>query len=409
MDSKFFDIPFYTVSADSDFCCRDGEVEGFYTNSSNVAEDLSGDLKRLTPKVDFALVRTTLAGWHIHPDVYPSRQMVATNPSTEYWTGVLPQLLNVFQAEAAVQNLFVAPFYAMAVWKTVKNTYIAASEPVMLIPNSEIPTVTTDSALSERELDLKLAAAVCSLRIRFHLNEALRDFTDRIVSLEILVTHPTPNYSSFISYVPMKRVTTHSFSRCLDTETGEIADRRICTETLQFAWKAGNTTSTGIWNVGAAGYENKKFYPLLSIPLSEVDRLEDYTDINNLKSMFVKPEEEGGIPFESTDVLKQGNLKSQRLIIEGDGKEIDITTRPLKLSGAGRLERIRRVYLRGDYRPELLTMKILASRDMMKWWCVAKSRGNTVAAMPEASFRFFKVNVRGTLEEGRNLQGVSIF
>lgn len=91
----------------------------------------------------------------------------------------------------------------------------------------------------------------------------------------------------------------------------------------------------------------------------------------------------------------------------GTGEEMRLVTRPIKLSGAGELKKVRRIALRGNYDPSKLTVIIHASRDMMQWWPVAKRKGGTVLFLPHSSFRFYKIEISGQLAETQNLQGLS--
>ena len=68
MDCKIFDIPFRPRTPESDFSCRDGEIEspyGFSPEEENSDSVLSEGLK----SIEFALVRTILPGWHVNPDI----------------------------------------------------------------------------------------------------------------------------------------------------------------------------------------------------------------------------------------------------------------------------------------------------------------------------------------------------
>ena len=413
MSSKFFDIPFRSKSSDSDFICKDGEIESvsgawLKTGNDQVNDDLNpGTPPR--PDISFALVRDTLKGWHINPDNYPSKTLAASDPSMEYWTNLGAQLLNLFQSEASSQNLFVAPFYVAAAWRTNIDTCLSPTVPVLMIPNSEVPLVTTDTDINKTELELRIAGAVCSLYMKMIAPEALRDWVGKITSLDIFVSEPLQSYNSFLSFIPQHRLNSDSLCRCLDMDTGLISARRICTETLPLAWKGVPYNSRAPYN--SIKREGLRYYRLANIPLSEVDLMEKWSPLSG--SFFWDSDSYNGNSVSGwtyDEIANSAKIpeKSQLAVIEGKGDIIDITTRPLKLSGAALLKHFSFVRLRGNYDPAVLTISVYASRDMLDWWCVAKKKGGSVAGLPLTSFRFFKVRIQGLLNEGENLQGITI-
>lgn len=395
MSSKFFDIPFRKISSDSDFICKDGEI--FLADNVIIKEGqdtafpyLEGlDTHPPVPEVDFALVRTTLPGWHIHPDNYPVKTLPASDPSMEYWTKLGAQLLSQFRSEADMQNKFVSPFYAMAVWKTVTGHYLSPSLRQLMTPNSAVPLVATDGEITAKELEFKIAGAVCDLYIKMRAPEILRDWVGKIASLELLVSNNLHSYDSFQAFLPSKHVTTDSYCESLDLSTGVIAKRRICTDTLSLAWKA-NTREL------RDEIQGIKYYCIASIPLGEVDLYEDWKSIGD-KGF--------GIRDYGFGINDEG--LSMTCAVWGTGEEMRLVTRPIKLSGAGELKKVRWIALRGNYDPSKLTVTIHASRDMMQWWPVAKRKGGTVLFLPHSSFRFYKIEISGHLAETQNLQGLS--
>lgn len=409
MGSNFFDIPFLTRSSASDFACKDGELSNAEGNFFIGSPEASIPVADVT----FAIQRDILKGWHSHPDLYPTKSLVASEASMESYTNLASQLLTAYVAETRQQNLFVAPFLVTAAWKTTSGTYIGASSPSLMIPNSDVPLVATDSDISSEEPAFKIAGAVCSLRLKMKAGEALRDWVGKITALEIFTSGPLQSYDSFLSFLPQRRVTTDAWCRCLDPETGLITDRRICTETLPLAWKA--TVKGKLASVTAqTGFlpdsdviKGLKFYSFASISLSEVDLIEDWTGsdsgIGDWHRGIMKEMTFDSIINSSSDLSK-----SYPTFIEGTGEEIDVETRPMKLSGAGILKRAIYFRLRGTYDPEALTMSVYASRDMLKWWCVGKRKGGTVVSVARVPFRFFKVRIEGKLEKGFRLEGLSI-
>lgn len=427
MGSNFFDIPFRTRSTDSDFICKDGEIfrlsgaslKGGGENVDNI-DDSSGSPQAQppVPDISFALVRDTLKGWHIHPDVYPSKSVAASEPSMDYWTRMGAQLLALFQSEATCQDLFVAPFLAVAAWKTPSGSLLSPSAPVLMVPNSTVPLVAAQGDISQPELDFKIAGAVCSLYLKMKAPEVLREWVGKISSLEILVSTPLHSYNTFKSFIPQHRVTTDARCICLDLETGMISSRRICTDTLPLAWKAIVEGPLSVGNAETSPDPENflpdfnllsgiKFTSFASIPLASVDLLENWTGT----SSGIGQGRAGILPEISyKDLVGSSVVKSasSKALIEGTGAEIDLETRPLKLSGAGELKRAVRMHLRGDFSPVSLTISVFASRDMLRWWCVSKRKGVTAVSLPRSSFRFFKIRIQGYLAPGATLQGLTI-
>lgn len=398
MSSKIFDIPFRTKSNNSDFICKDGEILEYDNATLNDGLNTDVSLENLpVPETDFALVRTVLPGWHINPDVFPSKTLIASNPSMEYWTKLGAQLLSQFQSEASLQKLFVAPFYVLAVWKTMDGHYVSPSSPLMLVPNSNVPLVATNSDIDSKELDFKIAGAVCSLYFRIKAPETLRDWVGKISSLELLVSGPLQTYDTFHAFLPYKHVTTDSYCESLDLKSGEIAKRRICTETLNLAWKAntssaGSSTGTGI-----------KYQSFASIPFGDIDLYDSWKPV----PLSFTLEENQKISYEEIEKGSSVASVSLPVQIEGKGETVRIITRPIKLSGGGKLKIVDKVHLRGDYDPALLTILIHGSRDMLTWWCISKRKGVSVVSLPRSRFRFFKIEVVGYLAKSHKLQGLT--
>lgn len=408
-------ITFRNKTDDSDFSCRDGELQeasnvivkaGSYPiDLEGAADDIYADVP--APEIDFALVRSILPEWHALPDNYPEKTLTTDQPSMDYWTKAGSEVLTLFKSEAEFRNLFVAPFFASAAWKTMAGNYLAPVAPTLLIPNSNVPLVTTDGEISSLQLSLKVAAAVCSLYCKMKASEILRDWVGKIKSLEILVSEPLQNYDSFHAFLPIVRATTDNYCVSLDPATGIESRQQICTQTLPLAWKAivkgselENTDTNEI-------YSSLKFHPFASIPLREADLAGSWHPAG-LETGKIIRSYGTGITFTDLSISSSKEIKSQTVIIEGKGEDISVITRPLKLTGADVFKKAIRVYLRGDYDPSALTIRLHASHDMMRWWCIAERKGGTMVFLPRSSFRFYKLEITGRLDKGNNLQGFSI-
>lgn len=97
-----------------------------------------------------------------------------------------------------------------------------------------------------------------------------------------------------------------------------------------------------------------------------------------------------------------------KVSVVGTGEDGTLTTRPLKLSGAGELKRVRKVFLRGYFDPMEITMTLLGSRDMRNWYILAVREHGSVLSLLGSPCRFYKVKIIGTLSPSSSLQGLSI-
>ena len=287
---NIIDIPFRSRSLLSDFSCKDGEIcfaEGLsvITSSSESASD--GTTSAVPPEfelnykpeipsppnIEFSLVRSSLPGWNIIADAYPSKTVSNPNPTMESWTDLAGGLLAEFIEDAKSSNLFVAPFLILAVWKMSDSTLISPTVPVLLIPNSKAPIVAAPSAdTDDSELELRIAAAVCSPCIRISLPEELRSMGSKISSLEIMVSKPLDLYDYAKSLVPVRQLSSLSFCHSLDPTSGVAAERRICNETFPLGWqpRGKSTDITGL----------NTFYTISSIPFSKLVAFEGFSQVS---------------------------------------------------------------------------------------------------------------------------------
>lgn len=403
MDSKFFNIPFLTRTYASDFSCNDGELRSLSYGNNKDTEGFVKDREILppVPDIEFAISRDVLHGWHVNMDSYPVKTLVATDPSMEYWNKLSAQLLSQFQSEAFQQCLFVAPFFVMVAWKTSEGFYLTPSRPLLMVPNSVVPVVTTDGDILSKELEFKIAGALGRLNYKLASPEILRDWVGIIESLQIFVSEPLLKYSTFDSLLPLRRVTTDNYGSFLDLNTDEIVRYRICTEEFPLAWKRVSDYND-FWK----NFTTRKFFPVAELPLSGMAP-GDVPVWKDVKIETTGFDGEGSPYSEIIDSATQ-NSKAKEIIIQGTGEKIELVTRPLKLGNAGKLKRISQLYLRGNYTPGNIEISVYGSRDMIQWWCISRRKGGTMVRLPGSPFRFYRLKVRGLLEEGENLQGFSI-
>lgn len=402
MSNIFFDIPFRTSTSDSDFICKDGEILSSTSLALQNPSLLNQNLQLPPPPVDFALVRTILPGWHAIPSDFPRKTLVGSDPSMEYWTSLASQLLAQFQSEAAVQSLFIAPFYVTGAWKTIDGRYLSPSSPKMLIPNSIIPLVATDDNITITELEFRIAGAVCSLYFKTGAPEWLRDYVGIIDSLDLLVSHPLYDLSDLSAILPSKKVGTDNFCRCLDISSGEISDTRVSTLTLPLAWTPSSYLRL------ENSHLSTHFYPFASVPLSKIDIANSWGPAGK-RGIGDKLYRELINPMKYSDMIGGNeNKTASPVALRGSDAEFSVETRPLKLSGAAEFKQIRRIYLRGHYTPSLLTISVYGSRDMLSWSLIAKRKGGTAVSLPLTSFRFYRVGVSGYLASSETLEGLTL-
>lgn len=396
MENQTFDIPFRTPSALSDFTCPDGEI----ASTRNVSTFPDTILPAVTvppqPKVTFGLVRDVLHGWHAAPDMYPSKSLSGRDPSMEYWNALVPGLLSQFCNDAAKQDLFVSPFNAVAAWRTHGGNYLSPSSPVSLIPNSEAPLIATDGDISSSDIDFKVAGAVGSLYFRFTPDERLRNLSDVISSMEILVSEPTHFYDVDNPFLPSKRIATEAYGIFLDPATGIETRTRICSDTLPLGWRCNSYLRSPV--------KPLRYTPLASIPLSIVSGL---TSWRKASDYVISPS--GRIPVEISSIPSLPT-KSEIISVMGKVDDLDrkifIITRPVKL-GSSSFKMVRQVRLRGNFSPASITFTAFGSRDMQTWHKIASLQGSALL-LPASRFRFYRFEISGFLQSGQSLQGISL-
>lgn len=292
MTQKFLNIPFRSKSSCSDFSCKDGEIESFSgvtlscASGSSVSPDdpfmkdpgylpeFSAELPP-PPQIQYTLIRSTLPGWHIISDSYPSKTVTNSSPSLKSWGEKAREVLNEFMEDSEITGRFVKPFLALAAWRLNDGSTVAPSVPVLLIPNSEPPLVAAPSAVADtEEMDIRVVAAVCKLCYRIKLPESLREFASKISSLDLFVSHPLKLYDPTKNFTAYSRITSSCFCHSLDQLTGEATERIVSQETFPLAWKPSGQ--------GEEITSLEKFFLISSIPFHKLKEDDDFleTDFN---------------------------------------------------------------------------------------------------------------------------------
>lgn len=113
-----------------------------------------------------------------------------------------------------------------------------------------------------------------------------------------------------------------------------------------------------------------------------------------------------------TGTVAKNNLTSysapERIIVVADGKPIELVTRPLKLSGAGQIKKIKKIFIRGEFNSDEIEVEAFTSRDLRHWWKMASREKGSVLAFNHCRFRFLKLKIKGRPENGSTFHGLSI-
>lgn len=90
------------------------------------------------------------------------------------------------------------------------------------------------------------------------------------------------------------------------------------------------------------------------------------------------------------------------------GQPLKITTRPIKLSGAGAMKRLRKAFLRGDYDSISINFSVFGSRDFKNWFPLGIRKGGSVVNLVPVRCRFYRIEITGTPPEGSSFQGITL-
>lgn len=417
MDGKFFDIPFLPLSALSDFACKDGEIASFSgcimtdrsaiyppsgdQPSSGLLQELLGE-RPPAPEVTFALSRAVLPGWHINYDAYPLKHMNCSSPSAENWGEIATELLDRFETEALGQNLFTSPFLVMAAWRLKNGALLSPSSPVVMVPNSTFPLVSTAGSIDSSSLDLRVIAALCSLFWKISLPEKLREWVGKIEGIEILLSRQQKFYDPSRKFLYATRVSPQGYSLSLDPATSSIVSTPVCTEVQPVAWIP---VAAGPEVAGSSLSSLDSFFTVSSIPLGSLVPIGDFQPVDhncgNLAYIYSNNPSLRDISAKSDSVIKYP-------LFMAIGGEISLITRPMKLSDAGLFKRVRKAFLRGNFIPQEINLSVYGSRDMRHWYLIGKRSGGSVLFLNPVSSRFLKLKIEGTPSAGSTFEGFSL-
>lgn len=416
MATKSYDFPFLSRSYRSDFSCRDGEIalaEGCIpTDSDSLYTSDGADPDYISPyegeeppapEVRFALSRTILPGWHVSTDNFPARTLNCPDPSIESWGKLAGDLLKQFTAEATGCSLFTSPFLIMAAWRLYDGRYVSPSSPVVLTPNSSAPVVAAAVSPGVVNQDLRIPAALCVPVWKISLPEQLRDWVGLILSLDILVSRQQQLYDPAAVPVYGTSVTTDSVCIALDPAIGKVTEQQVCTAMLPYAWK---TVAASPSVADSAISSLSAFYTISSLPLASLSPMGEYGNVEfncgNLATVYA------GEPA-VRNLSGSSAASRQEVTLVSTGEPLRITTRPFKLSGAGVLKSVSKVFVRGHFQPSGLTVSLYGSRDMRHWYLLSRRKGGAALYLNKGcGSRFYRLEIEGETSPGSTFEGLTI-
>lgn len=284
---KRISIPLRAASLLSDYACPDGEVAasdnlltaGQADGSSGTDSDGSAPSPfRLetppAPDVEFALKRSVLQGWHIHPETFPSQIIGRGEASESGWGKMAVQLLARFEKDVRNGNLFFEPFFVLAALRLKDGSRVMPSSPVLMIPNSGAPIVSGTDNFEVETMKMDVVAAVCGLQWRVRVTEELKKQED-VCALEIFVSEGIAMYSRKGDALGLHREECLNFTHSVGTD-GTSEEHRVATERIVQGWRPEAYSGAEIMR---AILDTVDFYPVSEIPLDRLESKEEFEDV----------------------------------------------------------------------------------------------------------------------------------
>lgn len=211
-------------STDPDATGGNGSAEESFERiiaTTEVTDKLNTLSEELLPIVEFSLTPGVVAGWHNHPDNYPS--MTVSAPKTqdaEGWATRAAYLLEKFEKEATRQHLFIEPLLALCALRLNDGRHILPSSPVLLLPNTSAPTVEGPDNFTLDSMTMTIPVKASRLRCRISVAGSFSDWTRRIAQIgqtsgtgqitgiSIFISSPIPLYHHDEELLPVHRGST---------------------------------------------------------------------------------------------------------------------------------------------------------------------------------------------------------
>ena len=305
-------IPFMLKGGKGDYFCEDGEIEtcsGFIplTEKENLlfGDDIYNDENsenddpnkgdennesydngikdkidiRLppVPEVRFNLLRSVLPTWNVHPDMLPSRIMEAGEKTSSGWGEKALEALSEFEVIARKENLMVYPFFIICAWRLIGGKHIMPTLPMLMIPNSEVPLIGGSLNYDLEEMEMRLTATVCKIQWCSAIPESIREFSDEITHLDIMVSKPLDIYDRRLNPYSVKRGSSTNFTLSQDPYTGRLEEKRITDEVFPQSWRP---RSQNDYSILSSLLKLDTFYTISEIPISEITQSDGFRDLD---------------------------------------------------------------------------------------------------------------------------------
>lgn len=301
MGNKIFSIPIKARSAKSDYACADGEIAGavnfHFQNGALISSSeeavnrlpsladspfIDGELQRPPlPQVEFSLLRSVVEGWHIHPDMLPSKIADAPamgkgeTPGEKDWGVRAMETLADFETAAKRQNLFTKPFFVMCAYRLKDSSHICPSPPILMIPNSGAPMIAGSADYDVATMQMSVVAAACRLQWRVKIPEIPLKWNGVITHLDIFVSEPISLYDSKEAPKGFHRVKCENFSHSVDSY-GAAGEHVINSDVMAQAWQPSAIDEAIISNIII---NNASFRQICEVPMPQISTMTNFEDV----------------------------------------------------------------------------------------------------------------------------------
>lgn len=448
MKGKIYSIPLRLRSDKSDYSCADGEIAGSlnlqFINGSLTGDLLTGgnsgtsnsDSELPPPAMEFALRQGIVPGWHIHPDMLPSRIMDApsvgkdTTPTESDWGLRAMQVIDAFEEDAARHNLFMQPFLVIAAWRLSDGSHVSPTKPMMMIPNSGAPVVERSADFTVPTMKMSVIEAACSLQWKLKIDgEAIFPKSPilnanpklPIAGIDIFVSEPISLYDPKEPAKGYHRFECTNFTRSIGAD-GSDGDRLIYGDTIVQGWKAPALEA------GYVAYKFnriKTFRKIAGIDVTDFAPSGDFREVmmddGSLRVLwaldgyapeFTIDSDNDTTTQDMTDdswkafVPEEWNLDGGDFTTEGDWSVF--VTRPLKFDVPEERKQVTGVTLRGVYDRRDVSMALYGSENLMDWRLLVRADRGVIAGLWATKSRFFRLAVKTKATSAQYIQALTI-
>lgn len=301
LSSESFSISLKPRSGKSDFACPDGEVAGvanlrFSAGTLVPCQHDSPD--RLPPsedspfrdgmlqrpplcRVEFALRKSILEGWHIHPDQLPSKIVNSPNvgkdvvPVESDWGNVAAALVDDFEADCKGSNLFSQPFFALSAYRLADGSHFCPSPPMLMIPNSRSFMVEGSSDFSVPTMKMSVLGAVCRLQWRVTAPALPENWRNVVTHLDIFISDAISLRDIKAGAKGYHRVECDNFTHCIDEE-GVAGEHTVSSGMIVQGWKMAAVDDA---IVARSVMHTDSFHLISEIPIENVVTSAEFADV----------------------------------------------------------------------------------------------------------------------------------